>query len=144
MNKISLETANESRAFEPGTAIEVDAAWELDAQPRAIELRVVWNMQGRRVQDFQIVDTVSLDASQSERKRIPLTLPREPYSFTGKYASLIWTLELVVLPSQDSARLPITIGPGGKAVHIGFQGRETTDNVFSWLVTGPPSLEELD
>jgi hypothetical protein len=143
MSKISLETANAIRSFEPGASIEVDTAWDLDTQPRAIELRVVWNTRGRTIQDIRIVDTVSLDVSKCERQRVPLTLPRAPYSFTGKYVSLIWALELVVLPSQDSARFPITIGPGGKEVHLGFGGRETSGNPMNWLATGPPTLEEL-
>jgi hypothetical protein len=146
MSKLSLETKDQIRSFEPGTSIEVDAAWELDAPPRGIELRVVWNTGRHGTLDFKIVDTVSLDASQSEQKRIPLTLPRGPYSFEGIYVALEWALELVVFPSQDSARLPITIGPGGKQVSITHsRSRELSSNIFDWLFTGRwPSWDELD
>lgn len=142
MSKLSLETQDQIRSFEPGASIKVDAAWDLDAQPHTIELRVVWNTYGDAVQDFKIVDTVSLNASQSERKRLPLTLPRGPYSFEGNYVAL----ELVVFPSQDSARLPITIGPGGKQVSIMHSGgRELSSNIFDWLFTGRwPTWDELD
>ena len=96
MNKLTLEMTDASRAFEPGCSIEVDAAaWELDAQPGAIELQVgKWNTQGRGTQDFRIVDTVFLDATRCERNGCPLTLPRGPYSFVGRFVSLIWALEL--------------------------------------------------
>jgi hypothetical protein len=146
MSQLSLETKDQIRSFEPGTTIEVDAAWDLDAQPHTIELRVVWNTYGDAIQDLKIVDTVSLDAAQSERKRIPLTLPRGPYSFEGNYVALEWALELVVFPSQDSARLPITIGPGGKQVSITHsRGRELSSNIFDWLFTGRwPTWDELD
>ncbi len=92
MSKLSLEVADQSQAYEPGASIEVDAAWDLDAQPDAIELRVVWNTRGSGTQDFRVVDTVVIDASRCEQKRIPLTLPREPYSFDGKFVSLVWAL----------------------------------------------------
>jgi hypothetical protein len=125
MSKLTLELIDASRAFEPGASIGVDAAWDLDAQPSAIELRVVWNTWGRGTQDFRVVDTLSIDASQCDRKRIPLTLPRGPYSFVGRFVSLIWALELVILPSQDSTRLTITIGPQERAVYLSFRDRKS-------------------
>jgi hypothetical protein len=139
MSNLSLETTDASRAFEPGASIEVDAEWELDAQPRAVELRVVWNTRGRGTQDFRVVDALSLDASQCERKRIPLTLPRGPYSFVGQCVSLDWALELVALPSKDSTRLTITIGPRAKAVHItSFRESVSSDKIFDWIFNRRP------
>jgi len=67
-------------------------------------------------------------------------------SFEGNYVALEWALELVVFPSQDSARLPITIGPGGKQVSITHsRGRELSSNIFDWLFNDRwPTWDELD
>jgi hypothetical protein len=114
VNKLSLNTTDDQTGFEPGASIEVDAAWELDTEPSAIELRVGWTTHGSGTQDSWVVDTVRIDApSRSERRQIPLTLPCEPYSFFGLHVSLIWAVELVVFPSEDATRLPIAIGPQG-------------------------------
>jgi hypothetical protein len=129
MNKLSLETADNKTGFEPGASIHVDAAWELDTEPSAVELRVMWNTHGRGTEDSWVVDTVRIDApSRSERKQIPLTLPREPYSFFGMYVSLTWALELVVLPSKDAARVTIEIGPEGKGINISHSTGKTINS----------------
>lgn len=110
MSQLSLEVVGGMTQFLPGAPIEVDAAWTLDAQPEAIELRIIWNTSGWGGQDFQLVDTVRIEApSPVERRRIPLTLPREPYSFHGSLITIQWGLELVTLPSNDAARLEIKI-----------------------------------
>lgn len=119
MNDLSLEIFGGNTAFEPGSAIEVDAAWDLDAEPEAIELRTVWNTAGKGKQDVMVVDVVRIDApSAREQRRITVTSPGEPYSFAGKLISLVWALELVVLPKGTSIRQEITIGPGAKEVRL--------------------------
>src|SRR5579863_9480979 len=102
MSKLSLKTTDNREGFEPGASIEVDAAWDLDTEPSMIELRIGWTIHGRARADSQVVDTVRIDApSRCEQRQVHLTLPREPYGFYGEYISLIWTLELVVLPSKE-------------------------------------------
>jgi hypothetical protein len=119
VSELSLKTADEKRGFKPGASIEVDAAWELDAPPDAIELRVVWYTLGFGTEDFQVVDTVRFEGpSENGRKRVPLTLPRAPYSFFGQIIELEWALELVALPSEDSTRLEIAISPLERPVHL--------------------------
>jgi hypothetical protein len=46
-------------------------------------------------------------------------LPWGPYSFSGKLISLIWAFELIALPSEDSIRQEIVIGPDAREVQIG-------------------------
>jgi hypothetical protein len=131
MNKLSLKTADDRTGFEPGASIHVDAAWELDAEPSAMELRVAWTTQGRGTQDSWVVDTVRIDAPlRCERKQISLTLPREPYSFVGMYVSLMWALELVVLPSEDATRLPIEIGPQGEGINVSRSTGKSTESIY--------------
>ena len=118
MNDLSLDLAGQS-AFEPGQTVPVTAKWNLKAPLDAVELRVVWNTAGRGDVDLQIAEAVRIESPPpSDTRQITLTLPRQPYSFSGKLVSLVWALELVAMPSLASTRTKITIGPGGKAIRL--------------------------
>lgn len=101
--------------FEPGEQIDVDVEWSLSEPPESLELRVVWNTSGKGSQDIGVAAIEKLEfPSANDRRRMSLTLPREPYSFSGRLISIIWALELVSLPTEESTRTVITIGPDGR------------------------------
>lgn len=117
MNRLSIKPADGRTAFEPGETIGVDAEWELDSEPEAFELRVVWNTSGKGATDLGVEKTLSIDSpGLAESRRFDVQLPPAPYSFSGRYVSLIWALELVAQPSEESARAEITIAPGRREV----------------------------
>ena len=125
MSNLHIDTAEQQTAFEPGAEIEVYLEWDLDEPAEAVELRLVWNTSGKGTTDVAVVKTVRFDGpSQQESRRTTLTLPLSPYSFSGTLVSLIWALELVALPSGESARTEITIGPGGEEVVLSAAAAE--------------------
>jgi hypothetical protein len=118
MTDLSLDLAGRS-AFEPGQTVPVTAKWDLKSPLDAVELRVVWNTASRGDVELQIAKAVRIESPHpSDTLQMTLTLPRQPYSFSGKLVSLVWALELVAIPSLASTRTQITIGPGGKAVRL--------------------------
>ena len=117
MSTLSVATTDGRTEFLPGEEVEVDLAWEFDEAPEAVELRLVWNTAGKGTTDVRVVQTERFDEpSPRDRRRKTLTLPRSPYSFSGKLVSIVWALELVALPSEDSERLEIVIGPDAQEV----------------------------
>lgn len=117
MNSMRIESADGRTAFEPGEKMIVVAEWSLVERPESIEIRLVWNTRGKGDTDVEVVDVKSIDAPPAHDKhRAEFLLPTEPYSFSGKLISLIWGLELIALPSNEAARLDITIAPGGREV----------------------------
>jgi hypothetical protein len=117
MTTLTLETADGRTAFEPGETIDATVGWSLVERPAAVELRLVWNTRGKGDTDVAVVQTERFDNPPSyESRRCTLELPEAPYSFSGKLISLLWGLELVVLPSNESRRLDITIGPDAREV----------------------------
>jgi len=46
-------------------------------------------------------------------------VPRGPYSFSGKLITLAWAVELVVLPSGETERLDLLVGPQPIEVELG-------------------------
>lgn len=106
--------------LDPGAEIEVILNWEFETAPSSIELRVVWNTDGKGDRDLKIVQTHSVD-QPSERGQQPftITLPWGPYSFSGKLISLTWAIECVAPPSNESTRVEFVMAPGGDEVLIG-------------------------
>lgn len=113
MSQLAIKPADGRTAFEPAETIAVEVQWDLDAEPESLEVRLVWNTSGKGDTDIGVEKTIAIDApALSESRRLDIELPTAPYSFSGKYVSLIWALELVVQPSDASARTEITIAPG--------------------------------
>lgn len=127
MSSLSVATTDGRTAFRPGDEIEVDLQWDFDEPPRAIELRLVWNTAGKGTTDVRVVQTERIDEpSASDRRRMTLVLPRAPYSFSGKLVAIVWALELVALPQEDSTRLELVIGPNSEEVRLGDPREELT------------------
>ncbi|QDU36928.1 hypothetical protein Mal4_12290 [Maioricimonas rarisocia] len=119
MNSISIETAAGQTHFAPGAEIDVYLDWQLDEDPAALEVRVVWHTAGKGDMDLGVAHTVRLDhPTASGNRQMTITLPRAPYSFSGRLVSLMWGLECVALPDGTSARKEIMIAPQGDEVRL--------------------------
>jgi hypothetical protein len=87
--------------------------------PAAVELRLFWFTKGKGAGDLTVVDKVRFDApTERERRRFQLMLPEGPYSFVGRLVSLVWAVELVVLPGDEAARTELVIAPGARPVML--------------------------
>lgn len=127
MSRLSIETSGGSTTFDPGAEIDVFLEWDLEEEPEAVELRLVWNTSGKGDTDLEVARTERFEwPSRSGSRRTTVTLPREPYSFSGKLISLIWALELIALPGEASTRREITIAPGGREVRMIDDGGEAS------------------
>ena len=121
MLEIDLEHRD---SFEPGEEIEVGVSWDMRLDPTQVQLRVVWNTSGKGTQDVEVAHQVALESPRKrERRQVRVSLPSEPYSFSGRLISVVWALELIALPSKLSTRREIIIAPGGQEVLAKGRGR---------------------
>lgn len=119
MSRLQIETRNKTSAFEPGAAVEVNLSWDLPEPPSSIELRLVWNTEGKGDRDLKMAKKIQInEPAAADSQKVEMILPWGPYSFSGKLISLVWALELVVQPSLKSVRKIITIAPAGQEVQI--------------------------
>lgn len=107
------------RGFEPNETIDLMLVWSLEETPRTLELRLVWSTLGRGTTNMEVahIEVIHPDGP-SGQERLKLALPAGPYSCHGLIVSVIWGLELVVLPGEQSCREEIFIAPSGKAVQL--------------------------
>jgi hypothetical protein len=117
MNWIQVETEGGVTAFRPGDVIAGRARWQLDEAPEEVELRLFWYTEGKGTQDLEIVQTLTFANPLAEdRRSFQIRAPKGPFSCSGKLLSLIWALEIVVQPSEESGRTLITISPTGEEI----------------------------
>ena len=117
MSRLQINVPDGRVAFYPGDEILATASWKLERPPKSVEARLFWFTRGKGTQDVNIVETVRFDNPQIEESRpARFRLPEAPYSFSGKLVSLIWALELVVEPGDESARIELTVSPTGEEI----------------------------
>ena len=105
--------------FKPGELIEGRASWHLEDEVEAIEIRLFWYTSGKGSQDVGIVRVLRDDSpGRSGHRDFSIRAPEGPYSFSGKLITLSWAIELVALPSGETERLDLRIGPQPVEVEI--------------------------
>jgi hypothetical protein len=106
-------------AFEPGARVGGVAVWTASEPPRGMELRLSWTLTGKGGRDLRIAQTVPLpQPGAAERRPFVLTLPAGPYSFRGRLLTLAWTLDLVALPGEESARVNLVVAPHNQTIEL--------------------------
>ena len=112
MSELDLRLADDRAWRLPGSVLEGTARWRLAEDPEAIELRLIWYTSGKGTRDVTLVDRRRLESpGLAGEQAFRFQLPDSPYSFAGTLVSLGWALELVVEPSNRSARLDLVIAP---------------------------------
>jgi hypothetical protein len=112
---LSIETRESQHRFRPTETIRGTVSWRLATEPRKLELRLFWYTKGKGDQDVEVIVRLTLDAAIC-RQDFAFTLPEEPYSFSGKFVSLVWALELVSEEPEDASRLEFVMSPTGEEI----------------------------
>ena len=119
MNKIELSFRDDQSHFRPGEHVEFTVSLQFDEIPERIELRVLWNTQGKGDTDLEEVDRMTLNNPPlQETRQIAYRLPRSPHSFSGKLISLVWAIEAIAFPMEESCRLEIVIAPDAQEIQL--------------------------
>jgi hypothetical protein len=109
---LTLHTADGGTWFKPGEIIEGRASWYIAEEIETIEVRLFWYTSGKGTQDVGIVRTLRTDSPETSGSRdFSIRVPDMPYSFSGRLITLSWAIELVALPSGETERLDLQIGP---------------------------------
>jgi len=117
---LSISTLDGGRWFKPGETIEGKVSWQLDDDAEAIEIRLFWYTEGKGSQDVEVVNEKGIaNPDRAGNRSFRFRVPRGPYSFSGKLITLAWAVELVVLPSGETERLDLLVGPQPVEVELG-------------------------
>ncbi|HTL31013.1 MAG TPA: hypothetical protein VL282_17415 [Tepidisphaeraceae bacterium] len=119
MNGLSIQFEDNLTQFVPGQKIRGRVGWRLDQAPASLDVRLFWYTEGKGTQDISIVTTTTIEHPQIQGSSgFEFQLPQSPYSFSGKLISLIWAIELIARPSNESTRVPFTMSPTGEEISL--------------------------
>jgi len=120
MDKLSITLHGDQTVFSPRETIRGVCEWNLDTNPRRLDLSLFWYTMGKGTRDVGVVESVPFeDPGAYGSKEFSFTLPDGPYSFSGKLISLIWAVELTCAPGSETTRCEIMLSPTGKEVLLG-------------------------
>ena len=112
MNELRLGLRENKTAFAPGETIAGAADWSCDDAPASAEVRLCWYTQGKGTEDAAIAEVVELpNPAKTDLRQFSFVAPNEPYSFSGKLVSILWAVEVVLQPGDQSERVGIVIAP---------------------------------
>jgi hypothetical protein len=67
----------------------------------------------------KVVKIVRFDPVTARGRRdVRFVLPESPYSFSGKLISLVWAIEVIADPGNETARLDVVIAPEAKEIRL--------------------------
>ena len=117
MSALRIDISGGLRGYKPGETISGRVTWQVDEAPQSAELRLFWYTSGKGTQDVENVDSAVFQTPQmNDDRNFSLTLPRQPYSFSGKLISLVWALELIVEPGSNVQRQEFVMSASGAEV----------------------------
>jgi hypothetical protein len=116
---IQVETRDGVTSFRPGDDVSGRAWWQLDRQPEEVVARLFWYTRGKGTQDVVVVqeETFPAPGAQDQRK-FSFRLPEGPFSFSGSLISLIWAVEVVAMPGEESGRVELVVSPTGDEIRV--------------------------
>ena len=118
MNKIQIILESESNNFLPYEEIPFLINWDLqDLKENKVEVHLFWYTKGCGIEDLEIIETKHFNiAAEKGQKKLMFNAPQYPYSFSGKYVSVIWAIEAVFEKSKISSMVTFDITPFRKKI----------------------------
>jgi hypothetical protein len=120
-NVPGIENLGEPLRFDPGLILEgtITITPQANLNCNGIKVRAEWHTEGRGDRDQQkaderIVFQGVLAGGQPVVFAFRLTLPEQPWSYTGYYINILWDLVADVdlpLAINPKSRLPIVVRP---------------------------------
>jgi hypothetical protein len=119
MDQLGVETRDGNTSFRPGEVVEGRATWQLDEEPKSVELRLFWYTSGKGDRDVGVAESVVFEEPGASRLQpFQFRLPDGPYSFSGKLITLTWAIEIIAEPGGRCESLEITVSPTGEEIRL--------------------------
>jgi hypothetical protein len=97
------EPVGDTVRLEPGSRLEgmVQVMPAENIRAKRVVVRVGWHTEGRGMQNSATVGELqiaqgNLTANTPVAQAFSLDLPREPWSFSGYYINIVWTVKVIV------------------------------------------------
>lgn len=108
----------ERRDLRPHDTVTGRVAWQLEKEPRDLELRLCWFTRGRGTEESQTVEALPLGDSLRGERSFSFRLPAEPWSVNGTLVQIAWALEVVAKKTGSLAIEEFVVAPQRQEVRL--------------------------
>lgn len=114
----------ERRDLRPHDTVTGRVAWQLEKEPRDLELRLCWFTSGRGTEESRTIEALRLGDGLRGEKAFSFRLPAEPWSINGTLVRIAWALEVVAKKTGSLAVEELVVAPQRR--EIGLRQIEST------------------
>ncbi len=117
MGWLRIETEAGKTSYCPGEEVRGTVRWQMERQAQALEVRLFWYTRGKGTRDSSVLESKRIESPVLEgSEEFSFVFPDAPYSFSGKLISVVWAIELVVLPSDEAECIELLMSPTGQEI----------------------------
>jgi hypothetical protein len=123
----------ERRDLQPHDTVKGRVAWDLEKEPRDLELRLCWFTGGRGTEESRTVEALPLGDTLRGERSFSFRLPAEPWSTNGTLVRIAWALEVVAKKAGSLAVEEIVVAPQRREIELReLTSTRTTSRAEKW------------
>jgi hypothetical protein len=123
----------ERRDLQPHDTVTGRVAWDLEKEPRDLELRLCWFTGGRGTEESRTVEALPLGDTLRGERSFSFRLPAEPWSLNGTLVRIAWALEVVAKKTGSLAVEEFVVAPRRREIELReLANTRTTSRAEKW------------
>ena len=120
--------------LQPHEPVKGRVAWQLESEPRNLELRLCWFTRGRGTEESRTIEVLSLGDTAHGERSFSFTLPAEPWSTNGTLIQIVWALEVVAKKTGSLAVAEFVVAPQRREIELGeIKNARSTTKAERWV-----------
>ncbi|MEK7953336.1 hypothetical protein [Luteolibacter soli] len=124
----------ERRDLRPHETVTGRVEWQLEKEPRDLELRLCWFTQGRGTEESRTIAALPLGDTLRGERAFSFQLPAEPWSVNGTLVRIAWALEVVAKKTGSLAVEEIVVAPQRQEIALReIESARTTTKAEKWM-----------
>jgi hypothetical protein len=127
----------ERRDLRPHETVTGRVTWQLEKEPRDLELRLCWFTRGRGTEESCAIDALPLGDTLHGERSFSFCLPAEPWSTNGTLIQIAWALEVVAKKTGSLAVAEFVVAPQRLEIALReIESPRSTSKAEKWVMKG--------
>ena len=124
----------ERRDLRPHDTVTGRVAWQLEKEPRDLELRLCWFTSGRGTEESRTIEALPLGDTLRGERAFSFRLPAEPWSTNGTLIQIAWALEVVAKKTGSFAAAEFVVAPQRREIELReIENPRSTTKAEKWV-----------
>jgi len=122
------------RDLQPHETVTGSVTWQLEKEPRDLELRLCWFTRGRGTEESRTIEALPLGDTLRGERAFSFRLPAEPWSTNGTLIQIAWALEVVAKKTGSLAAAEFVVAPQRREIELReIENPRSTTKAEKWV-----------